>query len=354
MVRDAIVILTSPFDQTAAVVLRALEELQEPVVLLDTSTYPAETVLTISYGTDLPSTLVTPTTSSSAGPLELSSVRSVWNRRPLAFGFHAGLSKDTIRFANAEAQAALVGALLSSDCFWINHPQVQAQANLKPYQLRVAADVGLAVPKTVVTNSADHARWFLAQRDNRLVYKRLSSASLYDDAGRLTSGFTALITDEHYRKLAQVPVTPCMFQEVVPKAYELRVTIVGDWLVAAQINSQDAPGAPVDWRLVGDDMPWTPAQLPDAIAERLRKLMRRLGLVFGAVDLIVTPSGDYVFLEVNPAGQWAWFDDEITIPIRDEIVRLLTAPPGRPRDHGEAPFGLRNETAAESSHAAGA
>jgi glutathione synthase/RimK-type ligase-like ATP-grasp enzyme len=53
--------------------------------------------------------------------------------------------------------------------------------------------------------------------------------------------------------------------------------------------------------------------------------MDRLNRVFGAIDIVVTPDGRYVFLEVNPAGQWAWFDDEITLPIRDAIVDLLVA-----------------------------
>ena len=51
--------------------------------------------------------------------------------------------------------------------------------------------------------------------------------------------------------------------------------------------------------------------------------MTRLDLVFGAIDLVVTPDGRYVFLEVNPTGQWAWFPDHITLPIRDAIATLL-------------------------------
>jgi glutathione synthase/RimK-type ligase-like ATP-grasp enzyme len=54
--------------------------------------------------------------------------------------------------------------------------------------------------------------------------------------------------------------------------------------------------------------------------------MKSLQLSFGAIDLIQTPSGEYVFLEVNPSGQWLWIDDMLGLGISDSIVDWLAGP----------------------------
>ncbi len=51
--------------------------------------------------------------------------------------------------------------------------------------------------------------------------------------------------------------------------------------------------------------------------------MRSLGLAFGALDFIRTPEGEWVFLEVNPNGQWLWLDDMLSLGITDAIASWL-------------------------------
>jgi hypothetical protein len=46
--------------------------------------------------------------------------------------------------------------------------------------------------------------------------------------------------------------------------------------------------------------------LPENVLARCRVLMRKLGILFGCFDFIVTPDGEYVFLEVNQQGQFLW------------------------------------------------
>jgi glutathione synthase/RimK-type ligase-like ATP-grasp enzyme len=58
----------------------------------------------------------------------------------------------------------------------------------------------------------------------------------------------------------------------------------------------------------------------------LRALMTELGLVFGAIDLICTPAGEYVFLEVNPGGEWGMLERDLRLPIADAIARALLVP----------------------------
>jgi glutathione synthase/RimK-type ligase-like ATP-grasp enzyme len=51
--------------------------------------------------------------------------------------------------------------------------------------------------------------------------------------------------------------------------------------------------------------------------------MKRLGLEFGALDFIVTETGVWYFLEVNPSGQWLWIEDLTGLPIADSIAYWL-------------------------------
>jgi glutathione synthase/RimK-type ligase-like ATP-grasp enzyme len=51
--------------------------------------------------------------------------------------------------------------------------------------------------------------------------------------------------------------------------------------------------------------------------------MRRLGLAYGAIDLIETPEGGHVFLEVNPGGEWGMLEHDLGLPISEAIADAL-------------------------------
>jgi len=48
-----------------------------------------------------------------------------------------------------------------------------------------------------------------------------------------------------------------------------------------------------------------------------------MGLVYGALDFVVTPEGNSVFLELNQAGQWGWIEQALGLPITDAILDRL-------------------------------
>lgn len=51
--------------------------------------------------------------------------------------------------------------------------------------------------------------------------------------------------------------------------------------------------------------------------------MATLGLVFGTIDLKITHDGEYVFLEVNPQGQFLYVENLTGLPITLALARLL-------------------------------
>ncbi|MEH2214344.1 MvdC/MvdD family ATP grasp protein [Nostoc sp.] len=68
---------------------------------------------------------------------------------------------------------------------------------------------------------------------------------------------------------------------------------------------------------------WQPEQLPDRLIRCLDAFMAKFGLIFGAFDLIKTPSGEYVFLEINPTGEWGMLEKDLDYPIALAIASAL-------------------------------
>jgi glutathione synthase/RimK-type ligase-like ATP-grasp enzyme len=129
---------------------------------------------------------------------------------------------------------------------------------------------------------------------------------------------------DHLDHLCEARLSPAIYQELVEKRSDVRVTYVGGRLFVAEIDSQGDDAAKVDWRRTANpDLPHRRAELPTSICENLRRLMLALCLEYGAIDLIRTLDDQYVFLEINPNGQWQWLDDILQMGITESIVGWL-------------------------------
>jgi glutathione synthase/RimK-type ligase-like ATP-grasp enzyme len=326
LTREAILILTQPNDPTAQVVIDRLRDRELPLVCLDTATFPHRTQVTMRWRDGAPAGILHTETED----IDLSTLRSIWYRRPAEFQFSPSMTPDSRAFAMAEARQGFSGSLLTSSAIWMNRPDAESVALLKLVQLDVASRRGMLIPETLVTNRPEEAQAFLGSEGpgEETIFKRLSSMLLWTDSGELTGFQTEKVDEAARERIEHVSVTPCLFQRYIPKEYEIRATVVGGRVFAARVNSQQSATGAVDWRL-DESLAWEPYTLPAEIEQGVLDVVRDLGLLFGAVDLIRRTDGEYVFLEVNPSGQWAWFQDEITHVIRDAIVDLLATSAGR-------------------------
>jgi glutathione synthase/RimK-type ligase-like ATP-grasp enzyme len=100
------------------------------------------------------------------------------------------------------------------------------------------------------------------------------------------------------------------------------VTVIGEKVFSAKINSQILNETKIDWRK--KKMPFEKYELPKGISDKCILITKKLQLSFGAIDLIKKLNGEYVFLEINPNGQWAWLETELDLKISDEIINYLT------------------------------
>ncbi|WP_328966736.1 MvdC/MvdD family ATP grasp protein [Streptomyces sp. NBC_00239] len=308
-----ILVVSYDEDHTLAV-MDGLTAAGRDTVRIDLADFPAHGTIDLEYPAAGPPrrALSSPTVDT-----ELADCRVVWWRRVRPFTLDARLTSPRDQgFAASETGQAMGGLLHSLDCTWVNPPALDSIAQYKPHQWEAARRAGLTLPRTLVTNRPERALRFIEETGlGRTVFKAFL-------AGPEAWRETRLVRREDLDHLDTVRHAPVIFQEFVPGP-DLRVTVVGERILAAEIDAT-ATDYPVDMRMVVGESKVRPVTLPPALEDRLLTLMRRLGLVYGAIDLRRRPDGEYVFFEVNPGGQWLFVERRTGLPITDELVALLT------------------------------
>lgn len=258
----------------------------------------------------------------------LDGVRSIWFRRHRLPALSSEMAAHDAEYCLRESEWLLKGALYSRDALarpveWMSHPSKIRMAESKIYQLSVARSLGLAVPDTLVSNDPERVREFFREKGGEVVAKALR-LGYFDYGDRQTGVFTTRVVPSDLEEDAPLRMAPVIYQELLPKLFDVRVTVVGRQIFAAAIDSQSDAAAALDWRKTeNEDLPHHAHDLPASVREACLRYMAALGLNFGALDFVLTPRNEYVFLEVNPNGQWVWIEDKLGFPVTEAIARWL-------------------------------
>lgn len=311
-----LLIVTSRDDLTADWLILELEQHELPFVRFNTEDYP--TRVRLQWRLDRASLYIEP----SRKHLDLRDVSAVWYRRPVPPRIPE-LPSDQAAWAEREAREALEAAFLTTDALWVNRPERNQLAGYKPEQLRRAAGLGFVIPETIVTNDGEAAAEFLSHH-NRAIAKPLYRGRI-TQSGRERLFFTTLLSEQAREEAARLGPEPYLLQELIPKQYDVRVTVIGNEAFAARIDSQQDRGAEVDWRRGNTaSLPHSIEELPEDVARLCVSITRDYSLEFSAIDLARHVDGSYVFFELNPNGQWAWVEQLTGLPLRARLADLLT------------------------------
>ena len=223
-----------------------------------------------------------------------------------------------------ETRLTLLGLLYGLRCFQLDGYEKVRRAETKQLQLQIAHAIGLEIPDSLTSNDPQAVRAFAQAHPEGIVTKMLGSFAIYEE-GKEKVVFTSKMQPEHLADLESLNLCPMTFQACIPKALELRVTVVGTRIFSASIDSQALPSAAIDWRREGHTMieQWRHYELPKEVADKVLQVMDAVGLNYGALDFIVTPDGSHVFLEVNPAGEFMWLQKWPGLPIADALADVL-------------------------------
>lgn len=315
MTANTVLLVTASYDDAAGEVVASLGHIGVPIFRLDTDLFPTQVKATFDphYGLNI---------ESDAGRVHSNQIRSVWYRRNVAPALPTHLDEYEREFCARESRAFLEGALTSIPTNrWLSHPSSIWRAERKLYQLSVAKQLGLNVPPTAVTNDENAIRGFASER--QVIGKAVSSGYI-DSPDGYRAMFTTALDSTDLDDLSGLSLSPVIFQEHVRKAVDIRVTIVGGEVFAAEIMSQTHPSSTTDWRATEDpEIEHRPHDLPVKQKQQCLALVSRLGLEFGAIDLALTADGQYAFFEINPNGEWLWLQYQLGFPIAEKIAQWL-------------------------------
>ena len=268
------------------------------------STKPAKTSLTLPNGAHF----------------DPASVDTVWYRRPRLPRLDDVLPFESDRnFAGAEWGAVIDGFIASLHARFVNDPVKQRGAS-KPRQLQVAEKAGLAVPATLITNNAEEALGFVENFGGRVIHKALT-------APRNRFLATKRWSEADKAALETLKLVPTIFQEEIQGSVDLRITVIGERLFAASFSSTKLESAGEHWidNRLNLDVDYREHVLPAAVENGILTLMEGLDLSFGTVDMKVDERGEYVFLEVNPQGQFLYIEILTGLPLAKAMAEFLIA-----------------------------
>ncbi|MDM9586329.1 MULTISPECIES: MvdD family ATP-grasp ribosomal peptide maturase [unclassified Nostoc] len=321
----ALIITHSQDNESIPLVIQAIEAQGKKAFRFDTDRFPTEMQLDIYYGRTKRVIL-----SVDDQILDLNEVSAVWYRR-IAIGSKIPNSMDKqLREASLkESRVSIEGMIASISGFHLDPLPNIRRAENKQLQLQIARDIGLDTPRTLTTNNPIAVKQFAQECQQGMITKMLSSFAIYDEQGREKVVFTNPISSEDLDNLDGLRFCPMTFQEKIPKALELRTIVVGKRVLTAAVDSQALDKARYDWRKQGIALldAWESYTLPEDVEEKLLKLMAEFGLNYGALDIILTPDGRHVFLEVNPVGEFFWLERCPGLPISQAIAEVLTNSP---------------------------
>lgn len=227
------------------------------------------------------------------------------------------------RFSENEFKASTKGLLSTLECHWINKKEsIDFLSSNKMYQQIVAERCGLSVPRTIISNSFENILSF-SKTNKKLLLKPMGYIR-FDKEGEYFLYSQLFSRKEIESSKKSIETCPIFVQEYIPKKYEHRVMAIGNEVLSCLIDSQASKKTEIDWRHYDfENVRHARVELPSKIKQRILSFMEEVGLKYGAIDMIQTPDDDYVFLEINPSGQWEWIQELGKLPITKTVANML-------------------------------
>lgn len=282
-----VLIISTKVDVATDEIVRLLYKRGVRVTRLNTEDYPFISMLSMKVGNS--SRMATFSFTSPPLPcVSLIDVSALWYRRVRSAERPDAMEPGVYEFCMREARAALLGSVLALGVRSMSPPEKVWAAEYKPYQLATAMALGLTIPETLITNNPDDIVEAYKRFGGKMIAKPCRTGYVeYGEARHAI--YTSQILEEHLSKADSVRLSPTIFQPLVEKQCDVRVTAVGEKLFVAEIYSQSDPAASIDWRRTANPkLPHRVGSLPDEVENRIKSLLLTLGLHFAAIDLIKT------------------------------------------------------------------
>jgi glutathione synthase/RimK-type ligase-like ATP-grasp enzyme len=277
--------------------------------------FPTEVCISL----DLSSSNVTGNVHIHNTTLSINDIRLVWLRHFDLDAFQQ-MSDDPIDLKLVRTEWDTFVNSLSEiiTCEWINEPSRVAKLN-KISQLRLAHEVGFSFPKTIISNDPNYVNAFRMQHES-IICKSLKHHYVESTPGVLHEVYAYRLRSIDH-ELSSIQYAPSIFQEYIDSSMEIRVTVVGDKVFSASlVNTRPFD----DWHRMGmQTVELRPHHLPDEVKKQCITFLKLSQLTYGAFDFLLKSTGEYVFLELNPVGDWHWVQLQTGLPIAQAVLRQI-------------------------------
>lgn len=255
--------------------------------------------------------------------IDLTQFTSVYYRRPeLPIILNKGLTKGELRFIQNELIFNLEGVYkILRNAYWVSPLYSIREAENKIYQLHLAKSLGFNIPNSIISNSASDVRSFYIENKQECIIKPVKSGLIEDTHN------SKIVFTNKLKKLPEsdtkIRMSPNFLQSEIKKKGDIRVIVVGKKVFSTFINSQIRKSTKTDWRKGETPLEHKRIDIRKKLENKCITLLKKLNLKYGAIDFILDKSDNFIFLEINPNGQWAWIENQTDYPISKEIVTLL-------------------------------
>ena len=191
--------------------------------------------------------------------------------------------------------------------------------------LEEARSVGLSIPTTYIVKKKK-LLVELILKHKRVITKSLSEGGLFFlNKNFFTSNPTVLIENKNLLKIPNV-FPPSLIQVYIEKKIEIRSFYLKGKLFSSAIFSQADKQTEIDFRNYNNEKPnrVVPFKLPDIIQNKVKQLCDNLKINSGSIDMIYSASREFIFLEVNPIGQFFQISYPCNYYLEQEIAKLLS------------------------------
>lgn len=199
----------------------------------------------------------------------------------------------------------------------------------KIWQMHTAAQCGLNIPSSIVTNCRKSAIQFQKKHKN-IITKGVGDIPVISECddnaqfhqhimttSRVEYKYLYTANDDDFHE------APVFFQEEIEKKYELRIISFIDDYIAFHIGIKDPYINHVDWRVMelNNSVEYKKINIDQQLQDKLSKFLKLSNLYYGVFDIIIDEDETPWFLECNPDGQWAACDFAANGVVSDLFAR---------------------------------